>query len=94
MSQGQDIFYYVVNVIYQRKIGKKMYPLKGYELTCVSRAKNMRDLNKDNNTLYFLEKQMSTNAKKLNFRVSKILSQKKIGHSLFHKESTYTDEFK
>ena len=36
MSQGQDIFYYVVNVIYQRKIGKKMYPLKGYELTCVS----------------------------------------------------------
>ena len=94
MSKGQDIFYYKVNIIYQRKIGKKMHLFKGYELECVSRAKNINDLNKDSKALFFLEKCMNSKTKKYNFRVSKILVQKKIGFSEYYKEDSYVSDFK
>lgn len=94
MSKGQDIFYYKVNIIYQRKIGKKMHLFKGYELECVSRAKNIHHLNKDPKALFFLEKCMNSKTKKHNFRVSKILVQKKIGFSEIHKEDSYANDFK
>ena len=91
---GQPIFWYVVDVMWQTKRGKsKMVITKWKGMECVSRAKNLHDLNKDKTTLHNLEQQTKLTAKKLNFRVYNIQSKKIIGYSLTHKEKDYASEW-
>lgn len=94
LSEKQPIHYYNVDIIWQTKRGKKMYTNKWKGLECVSRAKDLKGLNKDKKALEFLEGLTRLTAKKLNFRVYKINSKEIVGYSEVHKEKDYDNEFK
>lgn len=93
MKEGQPIHWYIVDIIWQTRRGKNMSTHKWKDLECVSRAKTLQHLNKDKGALEFLEGQTRLTAKKLNFRVYNIKSQKVVGYSEFHKEKDYADEW-
>ena len=92
-NEGQPIYWYVVDVVWQTKRGQKLSVVKWNDMECVSRAKNLQDLNKDKVTLRNLEDQTKLTAKKLNFRVCNIKSQEIIGYSINHKEKDYGSEW-
>jgi hypothetical protein len=94
LNDRQPIHFYRVDIIWQTKRGKKMFTNKWKGLECVSRAKDLKALNKDKKALEFLEKQTKLTAKKLNFRVYKISDKQIVGYSEVHKEIDYENEFK
>lgn len=93
-KSGQPIYWYVVDVMWQSRRGKKSSIHKWKELECVSRAKTMHHLNKDHKALEFLEGQTKLTAKKENFRVYHVVSQKIVGYSEHYKERDYDQHFK
>lgn len=93
VRDGQPIHWYVVDIMWQTRRGKKMSIHKWHDMECVSRAKNLMHLNKDRKALDFLEDQTKLTAKKENFRVFNIKSQKIVGYSEIHKEEDYADHW-
>jgi hypothetical protein len=90
---GQPIHWYVVDIMWQTRRGKKMSIHKWHDMECVSRAKTLMHLNKDQKALNFLEDQTKLTAKKENFRVFNIKSQKIVGYSEIPKEDDYANEW-
>jgi hypothetical protein len=94
LSERQEIYWYDVDIIWQTKRGKKMFTNKWRGMECVSRAKDLRALNKDKKAIEFLEKQTKLSAKKYNLRVFKINTQQVVGYSEVHLQKDYDNEFK
>tara|TARA_R100001509_G_scaffold15660_1_gene8000 strand:+ start:8084 stop:8389 length:306 start_codon:yes stop_codon:yes gene_type:complete len=90
---GQPIYWYVVDIVWQTRRGKKVSIHRWKDMECVSRAKTLAHLNKDNKALQYLNDQTKLTAKKENFRVYRIKQQKIVGYSERHLERDYENEF-